>query len=116
MQDIRQIVEDAIEKHSQEEALKYQEIKQEIKETKEYLEKKAKEAEAPAEKKAKKPSLLLQDLPGIGEKTLANLKDAGFNDIKDIVSKSGQLLEVKGIGKKKAEKLIEDAKKIIAES
>ena len=35
MQDIRQIVEDAIEKHSQGEALKYQEIKQEIKETKE---------------------------------------------------------------------------------
>lgn len=35
MQDIRQIIEEAIDKHAQAENLKYQEIKDEIKETKE---------------------------------------------------------------------------------
>lgn len=35
MQDIRQIIEEAIDKHAQTENLKYQEIKNEIKETKE---------------------------------------------------------------------------------
>jgi len=66
-------------------------------------------------KKAKKEKkgIPLEDLPGVGEKTLAGLKDAGFETVQDIAKSSVEkLTEVKGIGEKKAEKLIEEAKKL----
>ncbi|RKY33010.1 MAG: transcription termination/antitermination protein NusA [Candidatus Omnitrophota bacterium] len=74
-------------------------------------EKKPKEKEA-AVKKKKKVTADLEQLSGIGEKTIASLKKAGFTTISDIVKAGPEdLTKVKGIGKKKAEKLIDEAKK-----
>ncbi|MCM8779565.1 MAG: transcription termination factor NusA, partial [Candidatus Omnitrophica bacterium] len=83
--------------------------------TKEQL---AKAAEAAAEIKEKeKEEMLVTDLsllPGVGEKTKALLQENGFKDIEDIASASVEALSgIKGIGKKKAASLIEEAKKII---
>lgn len=73
--------------------------KQEIKEEKE---------EAPVTESAS-----LEALPGIGEKTLASLKAAGFNSLEDILKAGAEaLVKVKGIGEKKAEKIINEAKKL----
>jgi N utilization substance protein A len=67
-----------------------------------------------AGKKKKKPQVSLEDLSGVGEKTLAMLKKAGINTLEELLKKSSEeLTQIKGIGKKKAEKLIEEAKKII---
>ena len=64
-------------------------------------------------KKKKKEIARLEELPGIGEKTLANLKVAGINTIEDII-KAGveNLMKVKGIAEKKARSLIEEARKL----
>lgn len=72
-----------------------------------------KEVELKKEKKKKVKEVSLEDLSGVGEKTLANLKEAGISSI-DGVLKIGikGLTAIKGIGKKKAEKIIEGAKKI----
>ena len=77
---------------------------------------KAKEEEAEVlplkEKKPKEEAVSLEGLSGVGEKTLAGLKEAGFNSIEDILkAKVEDLTKVKGIGEKKAEKLIAQAKK-----
>ncbi|MFA5114581.1 MAG: transcription termination factor NusA [Candidatus Omnitrophota bacterium] len=55
----------------------------------------------------------LEDLSGVGEKTVAKLEAAGFKTIGDI-SKAGpeDLMQVEGIGEKKAKKLIAEAKKL----
>lgn len=75
-----------------------------------------KEKEALAEKKEKKKkkeSVSLEQLKGVGEKILVNLKGAGINSVEDILkAKPEDLTKVKGIGAKKAEKLIEEAKKL----
>lgn len=72
-----------------------------------------KKAKKPKKEKAKKKAASLQDLSGVGEKTLACLSEAGFKSIDDII-KAGleKLMEVKGIGQKKAEKIIKEAKKL----
>ena len=76
-------------------------------------EEKKEEEKAEAEKAAKIVSI--QDLPGVGEKTLVNLKKAGFNSLEDIAkAEVKSLKEIKGIGEKKAESLIEEAKKLLA--
>lgn len=55
----------------------------------------------------------LEELPGVGEKTLANLKEAGFTTVESILNASVEdLTKVDGIGEKKAEKLIKEAKKL----
>ncbi len=55
----------------------------------------------------------LEQLRGVGEKTLAALADAGFKTIEDILKAGPQdLLKVKGIGEKKAEKLFKEARKL----
>jgi N utilization substance protein A len=69
-------------------------------------------AEAPKEKKEKEEAVSLEELSGVGEKILAGLKEAGFKTIEDILKASIEdLTQVKGIGEKKAEKLIQQAKK-----
>ena len=69
--------------------------------------------EKPAKKK-KKESVSLEELSGIGEKTLVNLKAAGIKTVEDILkSKLDDLTQIKGIGQKKAETIIEAAKKTV---
>lgn len=65
------------------------------------------------DKKKKKPEASLEELPGLGEKTLLSLKEAGINSLPELI-KAGEegLVKIKGIGEKKAAKLIADAKKI----
>jgi len=74
----------------------------------------AEKAEKKASKKKKeKPTISLEQLKGVGEKILANLKESGINSIEDIAkAKLEDLTKIKGIGQKKAEKLIEEAKKL----
>jgi transcription termination/antitermination protein NusA len=68
--------------------------------------------EAKKEKKSKK-GIPLEELTGVGEKTVVALREAGFETMQDIVKASvDDLVKVKGIGEKKAEKLIEEAKKL----
>jgi len=78
----------------------------------------AKEKEIPVEKtekKSKKETVSLEQLSGVGEKTLENLKDAGIKTIEDLFkAKLEDLTQIKGIGEKKAQKLIEEAKKLKA--
>ncbi len=64
------------------------------------------------EKKEKKAKESLEELSGIGEKMLSNLNAAGIKTISDLI-KAGQvgLTDIKGIGEKKATKLIEQARK-----
>lgn len=64
-------------------------------------------------KKREKIEVSLEQLKGVGEKTLLNLKEAGINSIEGILkAKVEDLTKIKGIGEKKAEKLIEEAKKL----
>lgn len=52
----------------------------------------------------------MQDLPGVGEKLLEALKEAGFNSLEKIASATvEQLIAVKGLGEAKAEKIIAKA-------
>lgn len=74
-----------------------------------------KEEEKEKEKKEKenKEEISLEELPGVGEKTLGNLKEAGFKTVEDIAKSAvDDLTKVKGIGQKKANSLIEEAKKL----
>lgn len=65
------------------------------------------------EKKEKKEEVSLEKLSGLGEKTLASLKEIGINTIEDILkAKVEDLTKVKGIGEKKAQNLIQEAKKL----
>ncbi len=87
------------------------------------LKEEAQEKEAAGEKKeviaeeaGKKEGKALENLPGVGEKTCLSLKEAGFNSIESLAeAKIDDLTALKGIAKKKAEKLIEEAKKLLKE-
>jgi len=69
------------------------------------------EKKAKKEKKKKKEEVTLEEFTGLGEKTLASLKEAGINTITDLLeAKVEGLTKIKGIGEKKAEKLIAQAK------
>jgi N utilization substance protein A len=57
----------------------------------------------------------LSQLPGVGEKTLALLQAGGFVSLNDIAqAEESKLTEIKGIGEKKAQTLIKEAKKLLA--
>jgi len=65
------------------------------------------------EKKSKKENSGLEELEGVGEKTIDLLKEAGFSSVKNLQKASVEdLVKIKGIGEKKAEKIIEAAKKL----
>ncbi|MDD2927856.1 MAG: transcription termination factor NusA [Candidatus Omnitrophica bacterium] len=69
------------------------------------------EKKAKKEKKKKKAAVSLEELSGIGEKTLTSLKEAGINTLAGLLAaKVEGLTQIKGIGEKKAEKLIAQAK------
>ena len=54
----------------------------------------------------------ISELEGVGEKTLESLRMAGFETIESVQQASVEdLVKIKGIGEKKAEKIIEEAKK-----
>ncbi|MDD5155661.1 MAG: transcription termination factor NusA [Candidatus Omnitrophica bacterium] len=63
------------------------------------------------EKEEKKKAVSLEELSGVGEKTLALLKEAGFKTVSAIAgAHAEELTKIKGIGLKKAEKLVQQAK------
>jgi N utilization substance protein A len=71
-------------------------------------------AKAAKEKGREKAEVSLSELSGVGEKTMLALKEAGFKNIEDVAKADIRgLMEVKGIGEKKAQKLIQEAKKLI---
>lgn len=73
------------------------------------------EPAAKEEKKKKREEISLSQLSGVGEKTLLNLTEAGIKTVEDVLKAGLEgLVEIKGIGKKKAESLIDEAKKIKA--
>ncbi|MDD4953570.1 MAG: transcription termination factor NusA [Candidatus Omnitrophica bacterium] len=85
------------------------------KEAKKIEEPAAKEVKAGKQKKAKKEKVSLEDIKGVGEKMLAGLKEGGINSIDDILKAGIEgLTKIKGVGEKKAEKLIAEAKKLKA--
>jgi N utilization substance protein A len=60
------------------------------------------------------PSTPMTDLEGVGGKTLTLLIDGGFDDVAKIAGSSVEdLSNVPGIGKKKAETIIESARKLL---
>ncbi|MDD5692367.1 MAG: transcription termination factor NusA, partial [Candidatus Omnitrophica bacterium] len=74
-----------------------------------------KEAAKKTVKKAgkKKETASLEGLSGVGEKIIASLEKAGIKSIDDILkAKVEGLMEIKGIGEKKAQKIIAEAKKL----
>jgi N utilization substance protein A len=73
-----------------------------------------KETAAVAKPKKEEPEMKIS---GVGKKTEALLKEAGFTTLEAVAKANIEdLLKVKGIGEKKAQKLIEEAKKIIKNS
>jgi N utilization substance protein A len=73
-----------------------------------------KPARAGKEKEARKKTVSLEDLSGVGEKTLILLKEAGFKSVSSIAGADiAGLTKIKGIGQKKAEKLIQQAKELL---
>jgi len=72
-------------------------------------------SDANDKKKAKEESCLsISDLPGVGAKVEGILDKAGFKEIEDIANaKLEDLTEIKGVGKKTAEKILESAKELM---
>jgi len=69
--------------------------------------------EKPQVHKKEKEVVSLEELPGVGEKTLISLKEAGFGTIEDILKASAEdLMKIDGIGQKRAEKILAAAKKL----
>ncbi|MDD5595030.1 MAG: helix-hairpin-helix domain-containing protein, partial [Candidatus Omnitrophica bacterium] len=72
-----------------------------------------KKAKKTKKTKKAKTGIPIEELSTVKEKILEGLKAAGFNSVEDILAgKPEDLLQVKGIGEKKAEKIIEEAKKL----
>lgn len=72
-----------------------------------------KETKKEVKKKARKEGASLEDLSGVGDKIIESLKEAGVKSIEDIIKiKEEGLVKIKGIGEKKAQKIIAEAKKL----
>ncbi|TBR17226.1 hypothetical protein EPO66_03125, partial [bacterium] len=64
--------------------------------------------------KAKEKAASMDELPGVGEKTLALLKKSGFKSVEDLAeAKIEEITKIKGIGEAKAEKIKEAARKAL---
>lgn len=69
--------------------------------------------EGAKEAKKKAGAFPISELPGVGKKILEALKEAGFNELDDIVKvELKDLTKVKGVGKKTAEKIYNAAKEL----
>lgn len=100
----KETAEAAVEKEKKKEEAVRIEAEKEVKET-------------AKKEKVKKKLVSLEELSGVGEKTLASLKEAGFNTVEDIVNAAaGDLTKAKGIGEKKAASLIKQAKQLSRKS
>ncbi len=56
----------------------------------------------------------IENLSGVGEKLLKELEEKGFGSLKDLANASvDALTEIKGLGKVKAQKLIDEAKELL---
>ena len=63
--------------------------------------------------KKEKEAGVLKELAGVGKKTALALKEAGFDSLEKIASaKESDLTKIKGIGKKGAQKILKEAKKV----
>ncbi|MDD5745838.1 MAG: transcription termination factor NusA [Candidatus Omnitrophica bacterium] len=61
------------------------------------------------------PTSELSQLQGVGEKTLTALREAGFDSLEKIARATIEdLTQVKGVGQKRAEQMIEEAKKTLS--
>jgi len=75
---------------------------------------KPQEVEAVAEEKSEGNPL--SGLTGIGDKTIGNLQEAGFDSLEKIAAVSvDDLTAIKGLGKVKAKKIIKEAKELLKE-
>ena len=73
-----------------------------------------KEIKKEVKKIVKKDGVSLEDLPSAGAKIIEGLKEAGIKSINDVVEAGAEgLMKVKGIGEKKAQKIITEAKKLL---
>lgn len=73
-----------------------------------------KESKKEAKKVTKKEGASLEDLSGVGDKIIESLKEAGVKSIDDIIKiKEEGLVKIKGIGEKKAQKIVAEAKKLV---
>ncbi|MDD5130218.1 MAG: transcription termination factor NusA [Candidatus Omnitrophica bacterium] len=88
-------------------------VKKAKKETKKVSKKIAKADTKKETKKEIKKEGSLGDLLGIGEKIAESLKEAGIKSLDDIIKLEAEgLTKIKGIGEKKAQKIIAEAKKL----
>jgi len=61
------------------------------------------------------PENPVEELPGVGEKTLARLKDAGIASVQALASQTiEQLIQIPGIGEKTAQKLVAQAQALLS--
>jgi N utilization substance protein A len=73
-----------------------------------------KEEKKETKKEAKKTGASLEDLPSASAKIIEGLKEAGIKNLNDVIeAKAEGLMKVKGIGEKKAQKIITEAKKLL---
>ena len=73
-----------------------------------------KETKKESKKISKKDVVSLEDLSGVGDKTIESLREAGVKSIDDIIKiKEEGLVKIKGIGEKKAQKIFAEAKKLV---
>lgn len=95
----------------QEEEPKAKKAKKEAK--KESKKETKKETKKESKKPAKKEEASLEDLSGVGDKIIESLKESGIKSIQDIIKiKEEGLVKIKGIGEKKAQKIVAEAKKL----
>ncbi len=73
-----------------------------------------KETKKAVKKETKKEGVSLEGLSGVGAKLIESLKEAQIKSIDDIIkAKVEGLTKIKGIGEKKAQKIIAEAKKLL---
>ena len=74
---------------------------------------KVKKVKKVVKKESKNAIAVLSDLESVSEKILESLKEAKVKSLEDIIKlKVEGLMEIKGIGEKKAEKIFAEAKKL----
>ncbi len=73
--------------------------------------------EETAQEKQDEEKYTIYDLPGVGEKLLTALEEAGYDNLEKISEvSSDELIKIKGLGKVKAEGLIDNAKLMVKEN